>query len=180
MWVQRSAYEWNRLQGDAAAEQDGQQTELRQVRQQIERLVDAIVGGTPAAAVRERLTVLEQRRLDLEAALASATAPAPRLHPNLASVYRQKVAELTRVLETEDAAEARDLVRSLVETITLVPAGGRLQIEVRGELAAILQLADQAKGNRHPQGGGIAAGQVLAEQIKMVAGAGFEPAAFRL
>jgi hypothetical protein len=61
--------------------------------------------------------------------------------PNLADVYRQRVAELTRVLEADNAAEAWALVRSLVETITLVPEGGVLRIEVRGELAAILRIA---------------------------------------
>lgn len=169
-FVEAFTAEWNCLQGDTSADRDRQQNELTHVRQQIERLVDALVAGTPAAAIRDRLGALERRRLDLEAALAAATAPAPRLHPNLASVYRQKVAELTRVLETEDASEARDLVRSLVETIALVPADGCLRIEVRGELATILQLADQARGNHHPVRGGSATGQALSEQIKMVAG----------
>ena len=131
----------------------GSRTRLTHVRQQIERLVDALVAGTPAAAIRDRLGALERRRLDLEAALAAATAPAPRLHPNLASVYRQKVAELTRVLETEDASEARDLVRSLVETIALVPADGCLRIEVRGELATILQTGRSSQG-QSPSGQG--------------------------
>jgi site-specific DNA recombinase len=47
------------------------------------------------------------------------------------------VTELSQVLMTEDAAEARDLVRGLVETITLVPQDGRLRIEVRGELGPV-------------------------------------------
>ena len=44
--------EWNKLQGDAQADQSVRTAELRRVRQQIERLVDAIADGTPAAAVR--------------------------------------------------------------------------------------------------------------------------------
>jgi hypothetical protein len=36
----------------------------------------------------------EQRRLTLEAEIATARAPAPCLHPNLAGLYRQKVANL--------------------------------------------------------------------------------------
>ena len=80
---------------------------------------------------------------------------------------RQRVAELARVLAQDDAAEARDLVRSLVETITLVPADSKLGVEVRGELAAILRLAE---GARHANGPGNA--EALAAQIKLVAGAG--------
>ena len=79
-------------------------------------------------------------------------------------------------LEGDDAAGARELVRSLVETITLVPEHGMSRIEVRGELAAILRMAqgaEQAKGAGENT-------KALAVQIKMVAGTGFEPATFRL
>ena len=76
------------------------------------------------------MDALEARRLALEAELASAEAPAPRLHPNLAEVYRERIAELARVLECDDAAEAREVVRSLVEAIHLVPEEGRLRVSV--------------------------------------------------
>src|SRR5579863_8691635 len=72
--------EWNRLQGNDAAEQIARTGELQRVSHQIERLVDAITEGMPAAAVRDRLGILEQRRLALEVAEKTATAPAPRLH----------------------------------------------------------------------------------------------------
>jgi site-specific DNA recombinase len=70
--------------------------------------------------------------------------------------------------------EAFELVRSLIDEIRLVPEYGRLRVERRGELAGIL--APSAAGKK--PGGGDAAG--LAEQIKMVAGVGFEPTTFRL
>ena len=62
------------------------------------------------------------------------------------------MAALTHVLEADNAAEARERVRSLVETITLVSRGGGLCIEVRGELAAILRMAARADG-RDVRGG---------------------------
>lgn len=80
--------EWNRLQAESAGDQEARQKELDRVKRQIERLVDAIAEGTPAAAVKDRLSVLEARRLELEAQATSAVAPAPRLHPNLPQVYR--------------------------------------------------------------------------------------------
>ncbi|WP_270933612.1 hypothetical protein [Falsiroseomonas oryzae] len=128
--------------------------------------MDAIADGTPAAALRERMATLETRRLALEAELATAEAPAPLLHPNLAELYRQRVAELSRVLDSDDAAEAREVVCGLVEAIRLVPEGGQLRIEVRGELGAILRLAEGARKQKRP---GDLAGAFV-EQIKMDAG----------
>jgi site-specific DNA recombinase len=167
--------EWNRLQGATSHEHEARQAELQRVCQQIERLVDAITEGTPAAAVHGRLAAAEQRRLALEAEMARAISPAPRLHPNLAEVYRAKVATLADSLSRDDATEARELVRGLVERVTLSPDGTTQRIEIRGELAAILGLAGAANG---PGSSGSAA--VLSEQVKVVAGTGFEPVTFRL
>jgi hypothetical protein len=65
-----------------------------------------------------------------------------RLHPNLAEVYRERIGELARVLKADDAAEAREVVRALVEAVRLVPEDGRLRIEVRGESGATLRRAE--------------------------------------
>ena len=167
--------EWNRLQGVTSHDHEARQAELQRARQQIERLIDAITEGTPAAAVHDRLAAVEQKRLVLEAEVAHAVAPAPRLHPNLAEVYRAKVATLAESLSRDDASEARELVRGLVERVTLIPQGNAQRVEIRGELAAILGLAGAANG---PGNAGSAA--VLSEQVKMVAGTGFEPVTFRL
>ncbi|MBX6376788.1 MAG: hypothetical protein IRZ13_21490, partial [Acetobacteraceae bacterium] len=170
--------EWNRLQAKAAAGLAARRQELERVGRQIGRLVDAIAEGAPAASLRERLAALERRKGELEAELAVCDAPAPRLHPNLAEVYRRRVAELTAALAAEDAAEVRERVRGLVEEIRLVPEDGRLRIEVRGALGAILRLAEEGARNRQ-RPGEVVAGAVVG-QIKLGAGAGFEPAAFRL
>ena len=106
--------EWNRLQGAAAAEQTARADELKRVQDQMERLVDAIANGTPPAMVNDRLTRLEQRRVALAAEVAMAASPAPRLHPNLAEMYRRKVADLVAALEDDDGAELREMVRGLV------------------------------------------------------------------
>ena len=112
--------------------------------------------------------------------MAGAEAPAPRLHPGLAEVYRARVADLTAVLAAKDAADAREQVRALVEEVRLVPEGGKLRIEVRGELGAILRLAEGAGNGQRPGTGGAGALADLTRQMKRGAGAGFEPAAFRL
>ena len=75
---------------------------------------------------------------------------------------------LSTALAQEDAAEARDLVRGLVEAITLIPEDGKLRIEVRGELGAILSLASGAKNAKSPR----VEAEALASQVKLVAGKG--------
>jgi site-specific DNA recombinase len=167
--------EWNRLQAEAGANLSRLRSEKERVCRQIDRLVDALADGESAAPLTGRLRELEKRRLELERELKTAAAPAPRLHPNIAEVYRGKVAELHGALMAEDAGPARELIRGLVEAIVLIPENGRLRVEVRGELAAILRLSGCAN-EKAPAFGP----ELLAEQIKMVAGAGFEPAAFRL
>ncbi len=80
------------------------------------------------------------------------------------------------MLQDDDAAEAREVVRGLVEAVRLVLEAGRLRIEVRGELGAILRLAEGAQNRKRP---GIVP-EAFVEQIKMDAGTGFEPVTFRL
>jgi hypothetical protein len=95
----------------------------------------------------------------------------PRLHPNLAEVYRAKVADLRALEAPGERHEAMDLIRSVISKLRLIPEDGGLQFELHGELAGILALCE-AKSSKARQGD--LAG--LAEQIKLVAGAGFEPA----
>jgi site-specific DNA recombinase len=175
VFAQEFAAEWNRLQAQTGANIAHLRSERERVCRQIDRLVDALADGEPAARLTDKLRELERRRLDLENEFKTAAAPAPRLHPNIAEVYRRKVEELHNALRAEDAGPVRELIRGLVEAIVLAPEDGRLRVEVRGELAAILRLSGPPN-EKAPAGGP----ELLAEQIKLVAGAGFEPAAFRL
>ena len=181
--------EWNRAQGDASANRAAKEAELQRIRQQIERLVDAIVNGTPAAAVNARLQQAEARRLQVEAELSEVAPEVPRLHPALPELYRAKVANLVMALEGDAAAAARELVRGLVEHITLHPEAGGYRVEVRGQLAAIIALA--GTGSASSSGVGTLSGgtdarspgmsaEALSKQMKLVAGTGFEPVTFRL
>jgi site-specific DNA recombinase len=63
------------------------------------------------------------------------------------------------------------MLRSMIQAIRLAPENGELMIELVGELAGILALTNE-KSPRPlgPRG----------RQVTLVAGAGFEPAAFRL
>ena len=89
--------------------------------------------------------------------------------------YRSQVEALTASLNApEKRQEAAETLRDLIEWITLVNnETGGLDIALEGALAAILNLC---AGNKKPalkQDAGLSV-------IKMVAGAGFEPATFGL
>ncbi|MCA8880525.1 MAG: hypothetical protein KDA73_11335 [Rhodobacteraceae bacterium] len=62
-------------------------------------------------------------------------------------------------------------MRGLIEAVRLMPEDGRLAIELVGALAGILALADANAPRSGARG---------ARSGSVVAGAGFEPAAFRL
>ena len=98
-----------------------------------------------------------------------------RLHPGMAQTYRRKVAGLVRALaEEDDAGTAREAIRGLIDRVVLTRQGGegRLRIDLEGELAGILPLATEHKGD-----GGASD---LQSQVNLVAGIGFEPMTFRL
>ena len=129
------------------------------------------------ASVKDEVGELERRRSEIEAKLAAAPAPKLRLHPNLAELYRCKVAALADALNAETMrSEATAAMRGLIEEIRLVPADGKLGIELFGELAALIALAS-GDGSRikHPR-----ASAAAGVQVTLVAGRGFEPLTFRL
>lgn len=108
----------------------------------------------------------------MQAELASAEVPAPRLHPGLAQVYRDRVAELTRVVAQDEAGEARELIRGVVEEIRLIPEDGALRIEVCGAVGAILALAEGARAATGPQNAKRLSllAEALSVQVKLDAG----------
>lgn len=140
VFVAEFTAEWNRLQADAGADLAAKRSELAEVRRRIEGLIRAIEAGLYEPSMKARMQALERRREALDAELATATEPKPRLHPGLAELYRQKVAALHEALAADDGIDVREALRALVEAIVLVPDHGTLAVEVRGDLAAILAL----------------------------------------
>jgi site-specific DNA recombinase len=181
-------------------------------------MIEAIKNGFAGPDLKAEWDALQARKMALEAKLESANEPPPLLHPGMAEIYRQKVTGLALALEHPDTrTEAADAIRGLIDAIVLTPAEGALeaqvvrrgrrvkaeargresglQIELRGNLAAMLTMATRLraresgsatagfapddfagpqKATRSPETGD------LELQIAMVAGAGFEPATFGL
>ena len=79
--------------------------------------------------------------------------------------------------------EAKEALRSLVERIVLTPAaeGTGLGLTLEGDLAGLLRLAAGAEGADTKKAPDVLPEAFdITEEIVLVAGAGFEPATFRL
>ncbi|SJM55251.1 recombinase [Brevundimonas diminuta 3F5N] len=145
-----------------------QEADLAEAIRRSERLIDQVADGVlSGAAIKDKLAALEAQRTALEAELAAEEAPSPvSLHPGIAEHYRRVVGDLAQALhrsDSEAAAEARDLVRRLIETVvvTPLPERGQYGLTVKGQIAALV-------------------GQDGDCTIVVGAGVGFEPTTFRL
>jgi site-specific DNA recombinase len=119
--------------------------------------------GADALALNTKLKTLEEQKAVLESKLTATPAAEPLLHPALATIYRNKVERLEASLnEPSTGREAFELLRGLIDSVILTPAGGRLEIELRGDLAGILAVSQAGKAK--------ASSKEKALQIKMVAG----------
>jgi site-specific DNA recombinase len=157
--------EVNRKRWALASEKETLQRELARATKQIDKLVEAIIEGADALAVNAKLRLLERQKAALEEKLAAAPAAEPLLHPALATIYRDMVEKLEASLrQPETHREAFELIRGLIDAVLLKPADGKLEIELRGELAGILALSEAGKASAFSP-------EEKALQIKMVAGA---------
>ena len=122
--------------------------------------------------MKERLFILEDRKVVLNTELSASPPPAPRLHPSLAEVYRQKVADLQQTLhEPEAREEALSILRSLVERVVIRPAEPGFTIEPVGEIANMLRIS---------AGSGTFTIEPYSSSVKVVAGARFHLCATRI
>ncbi len=164
------------------------------MRRKLAGLIEAIADGLRAAGLQGRLDELESRRATLEAEVdAAERAPAPpRLHANLAEIYRDKVARLREALAAEGGTEVLEAARALVERVEVhAPAevGGEPRIELIGELTAMLRAAGvvvpevgAGGGDGHRKGprADAVGPDLFVGSVKVDAGTGFEPVTFRL
>jgi DNA invertase Pin-like site-specific DNA recombinase len=136
--------EWNRLAAEQTASRAAAVQALEAVERQIGNLVDAIADGLRSPGLQAKFDALEAKRAALTASLAEEPAPAPALHPNLAEVYRARVATLERALAAKDAPEALEAARDLIDRVIIHPPGGPDEppgIELVGQLMNMLRAA---------------------------------------
>jgi len=148
--------------------------ELKREAEAVERkmagIMAAIEDGMYTPALKERMKGLEKRKAEIEGLLAGADAPPNvRVHPNMAEVYRLKVAELEVALNDDSIkAEAGEILRSLIDRVVLTPAAGApdgIEAQLHGDLAAILALSNnQGRKQKLPAKG------KAGSQLSVVAG----------
>jgi hypothetical protein len=80
----------NRLRIDASAALEGHKAELAKIGREVERLLDAICGGVPAAQVKDRMIALEARKTELKRQIEGTREEPMLLHPNMSRHYRQE------------------------------------------------------------------------------------------
>ena len=158
----------NALRNEKNAALHAAKAELTRLAKERGNLIQAIKDGVPASEIKDDLARLTARREELEALLDGTAKEPVLLHPNMAGYYRQQVADLTKALNAEEnRAEAADLIRSLVDRITLTPnADGKLDIDLYGDLAGILTMATNKDRPLQKSDPSVV-------QVKLVAGVGF-------
>jgi site-specific DNA recombinase len=168
--------EVNRLRKQRGQQGRQLQKELNTVNTAIKRCLAYITGGDgDPGLVRDELRELEARQKQIESDLKATPANAElEVHPNIATLYARKVHELQALLTDEQYRyQAMDIVRSMIDHIE-VHAGAE-----RGEPAVTL-VGALAQIIAHTQQNNTAASKGSDGRVLMVAGAGFEPATFRL
>ena len=173
-FVDEFTHEYNAKANQSEALKVKLKADLQRTKSEIQKLIEAIKAGVPGEALKNEMQSLQDRQKKIEEDLSVAPLPAPRLHPNLATIYKEKIANLVQALNNPNTLiEANTAIRQLIERVQLIPVNGELKIELYGELAALLKLGTEPK-DEHPQA------ESEGVQITLVAGVGFEPTTFRL
>ncbi|MBY0497945.1 MAG: recombinase family protein [Cyanobacteria bacterium] len=168
------AKEMNRLRMEQRAGLNMAKRELSKVETRRKKLLDLMLDDVVSTSEgKEEMLGLTARRDELQHQIKTAHEPPPLLHPSMADLYRTKVEQLAAALQADGSRlEASEALRGLIDSIVLTPHEGQLRIELRGNLAAMLAVAQETK--RSPETGD------LVVPVQLVAGGGFEPPTFGL
>ena len=133
--------EINRGRHDVELAIEARRRELARVVAKLEGLTNAIADGLRTPGLLRTLEGLEAQKAEIERAIDAAPAPAPRIHPNVAELYRRKVENLHAALGADDTrAEAADILRGLIEAILIRPDEGGTEVELVGDIVNMLKL----------------------------------------
>ena len=132
-----------------------------------------------------RIAPLEARRQELSALLFETAPQTVQLHPGVADAYQRLAEDLQQALEGDAGEDLRTELRKLIERVDFIPLDGlgKFDLRVHGSLAVLLGLSGTQKAeNPTARGRGVSVDQSLTSgcEVSLGAGAGFEPATFRL
>ncbi|TWG49802.1 recombinase family protein [Aminobacter sp. J44] len=135
------AEETNRLNRERQAMAETTRIELAETARAIAEIVRVIEQGGWHRALSDRLTELEARQDSLTARLSSAPQDVPAIHPGVAETFRRRIERLTEALDhPDDALEAADAIREIIDRIVITPGEkrGSYSVTLQGELGTIL------------------------------------------
>ena len=139
--------EWKRLEREANVGTEAARRELTTAERKLQNLVGAIADGLRHASVRQQLDQLEARCTELQAQIGAPAPARPVFPPNIAALYRQRVADLERAVADKKSPAVLEAARALIERVVVhAPAepGDRHPVELEGSLPSMLRVAGMA------------------------------------
>ena len=105
-------------------------TKIDKVRAAIDKLNDTIKADVPEEALRDEMQTMENQRSEIESNLEEVLVTTPRLHPNLTTIYQQKITSLIDALNApETITQANAAIRQLIAKAWLAPEGNTLNMD---------------------------------------------------
>ncbi|MEP2942669.1 MAG: recombinase family protein [Sneathiella sp.] len=180
VFCKRYTARMNELTAQHNATLNHERNELTKTNKELDKLVQAIIDGVPGSHLKDRIGELEAKKAALTAKLETAEEKPVLLHTGMAELYRKQVSNLIPLLnQPEHRTRASEIIRGLIEQIVLtqttdaISGQKTLKVSIKGHLAGILSMALNAEKP-------LDESDLCIESVKLVAGAGFEPATFRL
>ena len=164
--------EINRLEKESNARKAHEKAEHERLARQLDGLYEAIADGLRTPGLKSKLEELEERKIEFETKMSAMPPPKPTLHPNLAELYRRKVEDLHSCLNSPDTrTEAAEVLRELIEVIKVRNLDKGFEMELVGEIANMVELAQTAAHKGKAASKEAANLQNYRSSVKVVAGA---------
>jgi hypothetical protein len=145
---------------------------LAAVEREIRKLIQAIKDGVSALSIKDSSSHLKPGKPSCSHVSKRQRCRNYCTRACPTSIGRRSGTSVSRWRARRATRGAREAIRAVIESLLLEPYGDQLKITLKGDLAGMLNAARDSK--RSPDTGD------LWVQIKLVAGAGFEPATFGL
>jgi hypothetical protein len=159
------------------------QSRLKELDTMIEKLVDTITAGLSSPAVLDRVALLEREKAELKDRVGTSASDADVVQlPNMGDIYKRRIGRLIDGLEDPAVRqESIEIIQSMIQSVVVTPRPEGFDIDVVGEIGAILALVDgkqKLPDAGHPGSSlSVVAGagsdhDLPSAHVKMVAGTG--------
>lgn len=163
--------EFARLQGERTANRKHITKKLDDIDRKLKAMTKAVEDGFYHSDMKTRLDELLSDKAVLTAQLDPVSqVDQVAIHPRLHELYYRKVQNLESMLAGENAEAARELVRSMIERVTIAPDPNGYTAVLHGDLANILAISRASAEIAIPKRK-LPDTQMSGSQLSVVAGA---------